>query len=44
MNHVRYECKHGVVIRQCRCPNPSNVVRIVECPPTCIQEKETDNG
>lgn len=29
--HMRYECKHGTVIAQCRCPSPDKTVRIVDC-------------
>jgi len=33
--HFRVECKHGVVIRTCRCTSKDKTVKIVACPPTC---------
>lgn len=33
--HFRTECKHGVLIAQCRCPSPEKELRIAECPPSC---------
>jgi flagellar motor switch/type III secretory pathway protein FliN len=32
--HEIVKCKHGTVIRQCRCPGPK-VEIIVNCPPSC---------
>lgn len=34
-HHFRNECKHGVVVTQCRCPDPNKTVNIVDCPPSC---------
>lgn len=29
--HMVMKCKHGKVVRQCRCPSPDKTVRIVDC-------------
>lgn len=39
--HFRNECKHGVVVNQCRCPGPNKTVTVVPCPPTCKAEAVT---
>jgi predicted metal-dependent hydrolase len=31
--HIKHKCKHGVIVKQCRCPGGIWVV--VPCPPTC---------
>ena len=30
--HFIEKCEHGMVVRQCRCPDPNKAVRIVACP------------
>lgn len=30
--HFIEKCEHGMVVRQCRCPDPNKTVRIVACP------------
>ncbi len=37
--HQRSECKHGVLVEQCRCPGPG-VVTIVPCPPSCDKKQD----
>lgn len=37
MTHYLDKCKHGVVVRQCRCPGPKTV-NVVPCPPMCPSE------
>lgn len=36
--HFIDKCKHGVVVRQCRCADPNKVEHIVACPATCAIE------
>jgi hypothetical protein len=31
VSHFRSECKHGVLVDQCRCPGPAKYVDIVSC-------------
>ena len=33
--HFKSECKHGVLVSQCRCPSKDKSVRIVPCPKSC---------
>lgn len=33
--HRIFKCRHGVIVRQCRCPEPTKRVIIVPCPPEC---------
>jgi len=33
--HIRQECKHGVLVAQCRCLSSDKEVRIVACPNHC---------
>lgn len=33
--HSLYQCKHGVVVRQCRCPSNDKRVVVVPCPDSC---------
>lgn len=34
--HFRHVCKHGRVVAQCRCPNPSKTETVVDrCPDDC---------
>lgn len=37
MTHYFDKCKHGVVVRQCRCHGPKTV-NVVPCPPMCPSE------
>jgi len=37
MSHYLDKCKHGVVVRQCRCGGPKTV-NVVPCPPMCPSE------
>ncbi len=30
--HFIEKCEHGMVVTQCRCPDPNKTVRIVPCP------------
>lgn len=30
--HFKEECKHGILIRQCKCPSREKAVRVVACP------------
>lgn len=38
--HMRYECKHGKLVSQCRCPSPNKVTRITDCPDSCARRDE----
>lgn len=38
--HFRYECKHGIVVSQCRCPGGR--VTIVACPDRCPDADQND--
>lgn len=33
--HQKQLCKHGIVVSQCRCPNPHKVTVEVPCPEYC---------
>lgn len=33
--HMRYECKHGRMIAQCRCPSKDKIIRVGDCFPDC---------
>lgn len=39
MSHHISECVHGIIVSQCRCPGPKDVV-IVPCPDGCIRKDE----
>lgn len=38
--HFRKECKHGVLVSQCRCPAAGKSVIVVDCPSQCLKSSE----
>lgn len=41
MGHTRIECKHGVLITQCRCPSPEKAITLAPCPAHCKVERRS---
>lgn len=39
--HMRTQCKHGVVMAQCRCIATTKMVSLVECGPACKEFTHT---
>lgn len=36
-DHIKHKCKHGLIVKQCRCPG--GVWVIVDCPSYCKAEE-----
>jgi hypothetical protein len=41
-DHRRRQCKHGVILSECRCNDPNKRVDVVECPAECETETISD--
>jgi hypothetical protein len=40
-NHTKHKCKHGTIVKQCRCPGGNWI--IVDCPDSCKKDVVSEN-
>jgi hypothetical protein len=42
VSHFRVQCKHGILVEQCRCPGPPKSIEIVSCLQARCQQSDSD--